>query len=147
MIPVTGGVIYPIIFHQLQPRIGFGWTVRLMAFIMLATLSVPMVGMKMRIKPPARRRLVDLAAWKEAPYALFGVAEFLGYMGVYIPFFYIQLYGGEKSIVGESFTVYLLILLNVGSLFGRLVSHHVGRTNCNTQLLTSPPTDSKLHRR
>lgn len=105
-----------------------------MAFIMLATLSVPMIGMKMRIKPPARRRLVDLAAWKEVPYALFGVAEFLGYMGVYIPFFYVQLYGGEKSIVGESFAVYLLILLNVGSFFGRLVGDHVGRTHCDSYL-------------
>ena len=132
LILVTGGVIYPIIFHQLQPRIGFGWTVRIMAFIMLATLGVPMVGMKMRIKPPARRRLVDLAAWKEVPYAVFGVAEFLGYMGVYIPFFYVQLYGGEKSIVGDSSTVYLLILLNVGSFFGRLVGDHVDRTDCNS---------------
>ena len=121
----TGGVIYPIIFHELQPRIGFRWTVRLMAFIMLATLSIPMVGMKMRIKPPVRRRLVDLTAWKEVPYAIFGVAEFLGYMGIYIPFFYVQLYAREKVGIDESFAFYLLVLLNVGSFFGRIVGNPI----------------------
>ncbi len=129
LIFVIGGVIYPIIFHRLQPRIGFGWTVRLMAFIMLTTLSIPMLGMKMRIKPPVRRRLVDLVAWKEVPYAIFGVAEFLGYMGVYIPFFYVQLYAVEKNISNDSFSVYLLILLNAGSFFGRLVGGYVDHTN------------------
>ena len=122
LISIVGGMIYPIIFHRLQPRIGFGWTVRIMAFIMLATLCVPMIGMKMRLKPPVRRRLVDLAAWKELPYAIFGVAVFFGYMGVYIPFFYIQLFAVEKMVVDGYFTVYLLVLLNAGSFFGRLVS-------------------------
>ncbi len=101
-----------------------------MAFIMLVTLSIPMVGMKTRLKPPVRRRLVELAAWKEPPYAVFGVAEFFGYMGVYIPFFYVQLYATEKAIVDESFAVYLLVLLNAGSIFGRVVSRHVPSPNC-----------------
>lgn len=129
---VIGGVIYPIIFHKLQPRIGFGWTVRLMAFIVLATLSVPLVGMRMRIQPPMRRRLMDLAAWKEAPYATFGAAVFLGYMGVYIPYFYVQIYASEKLIVDDSFSVYLLVLLSAGSFFGRLVSDRVSDTKCST---------------
>ncbi len=103
LILVIVGIIYPIIFDKLPPRIGFGWTVRLMAFIMLATLSTPMLGMKVRIKPPVRRRLVDTVAWKEVPYAIFGVAEFLGYMGVYIPYFYVQLYAVEKNIPNDSF--------------------------------------------
>ena len=120
---VVGGVIYPIVFHKLQPRIGFGWTVRVIAFIMLATLSVPIIGMKMRLKPPVRRRLVDLAAWKELPYAMFGVAVLFGYMGVYIPLFYVQIYATEKVLVDEYFIVYLLVLLNTSSLFGRLVSN------------------------
>jgi MFS family permease len=31
-----GGVIYPVVFRQLYPRIGFAWTVRVMGFICLA---------------------------------------------------------------------------------------------------------------
>ena len=130
-ITVLGGVIYPIIFRELQPRIGFGWTVRLMAFIMLVTLSVPVMGMKMRIKPPVRRRLVDLAAWKEVPYAIFGVAEFLGYMGIYIPFFYVQLYASEKIGIDDSFVFSLLVLLNTGSFFGRIVGVRLNQPKRN----------------
>lgn len=36
-----GGVIYPIVFHRLQPTIGFGWATRVIGFIELATLIVP----------------------------------------------------------------------------------------------------------
>ena len=86
-----------------------------MAFLMLAALCVPMIGMKMRLKPLVQRRSVDLAAWKELPYAMFGVAVFFGYMGVYIPFFYVQLFAIEKTIVDDHFNVYLLVLLNAGS--------------------------------
>ena len=122
---MLGGIIYPIIFTKLQPQIGFAWTVRLMAFIMLGTLSVPVLGMRMRVKPPARRRLVDLAAWKEVPYAIFGIAEFFGYMGVYVPFFYVQLYAQEKMQADESFALTALVLLNAGSFFGRIVRTRV----------------------
>jgi hypothetical protein len=41
---LIGGVIYPAIFHELQPRIGFGWATRVIAFIMLATLMIPHYG-------------------------------------------------------------------------------------------------------
>ncbi|KAK5951924.1 hypothetical protein OHC33_007217 [Knufia fluminis] len=44
-----GGVIYPIVFHELQPRIGFGWAVRVIGFIALATLIVPCALIKLRI--------------------------------------------------------------------------------------------------
>lgn len=118
-----------------------------MAFIMLATLSVPILGMKVRFKPPVRRRLFDLAAWKEVPYAIFGVAEFFGYMGVYIPFFYVQLYASEKATVSDSFAMYLIVLLNTGSFFGRIVSDDTDRWKCNACLRvrrfqTTSPTKS-----
>lgn len=35
-----GGVIYPIVFHKLEPKIGFGWTLRVMGFIALGTCLV-----------------------------------------------------------------------------------------------------------
>lgn len=34
----TGGIIYTVIFQQLIPRVGFGWTVRIMGFVMLGKL-------------------------------------------------------------------------------------------------------------
>ena len=66
-----------------------------MAFIMLVTLIVPMAGMKMRTKPPVRRKLFMSSAWKEPPFALFAIASFFGFLGLYIPLFNIQIFAIE----------------------------------------------------
>lgn len=116
-----GGVIYPIVFRELQPRIGFGSATRVIAFIMLGTLIVPILGMKMPTKPSTQRRIFDSSAWREPPYLLLAVGMFLGFMGLYIPFFYIQTFSIEKNIVTNDLVFYLLPLLNTGSFFGRIV--------------------------
>lgn len=77
-----GGIIYPIIFRQLQPSIGFGWAVRVIAFIMLATLAVPIVGMTQRAGSPGVRKMFEAAAWKDIPYTLLGVGAFFGFAGL-----------------------------------------------------------------
>lgn len=116
-----GGIIYPIIFHKLEPQIGFPRTVRIMGFIVLVTLVFPVIFMKARLSPASRRRIVDLAAWQEVPYLMFGIGVFLIFMGFYIPFFYVQIYAIEKGILSQNMGFYLLALLNAGSFFGRLV--------------------------
>ena len=42
-------------------------------------------------------------------------------MGMYIPFFYVQLYAIEKKIMSEDLAFYLLAILNAASTFGRVV--------------------------
>lgn len=119
---MAGGVIYPIVFRQLQPRIGFGWATRVIAFIILGTLIVPLTVMKMPVKPSTHRKIFDPTAWRETPYVILAIGMFVGFMGLYIPFFYVQTYSIEKNIMTEDLAFYLLPILNTGSLFGRLVS-------------------------
>lgn len=89
---------------------------------MLATLMFPIVCMRMRVKPSAARRLFDVTAWAEPAYVVYAFAMFFGFLGLYIPFFYVQLYSIEERIVGTSLAFYLLPILNAASFFGRLVS-------------------------
>ncbi|PSS12831.1 hypothetical protein M430DRAFT_143191 [Amorphotheca resinae ATCC 22711] len=117
----VGGVIYPIIFAQLQPKIGFGWATRVIAFIMLGTLLIPLTVMRVRVKPAQTRRLFELAAFKEVPFTMFSVGEFFGFMGLYIPFFYIQSYVINKNIMSSHLGFYMLSILNAASLFGRVI--------------------------
>ncbi|KAL9046302.1 MAG: hypothetical protein Q9214_000833 [Letrouitia sp. 1 TL-2023] len=115
-----GAVIYPIVFRQLEPGIGFPWAVRTIAFIMLSTSAVSLPFMRRRIPAPHRiRRMYDLAAFTERPYlfCLFGV--FFGFMGVYIPFFYAEVYA--RTVCSSSSDHYLLSIINAGSVFGRLI--------------------------
>ncbi|TVY35151.1 Aspyridones efflux protein [Lachnellula occidentalis] len=116
-----GGVIYPIVFHELQPRIGFGWATRVIAFIMLGTLMIPILVMRARVFPSTRRPLFDKNILRSIPYDLFSLGEFFGFMGMYIPFYYVTSYSISHNIANENTSFYLLTLLNVGSIFGRIV--------------------------
>jgi MFS family permease len=120
-----GGVIYPIIFHQLQPRIGFSWATRVIAFVALGTLLTCVAIMKRRFSPPARRRLLELEAWKEPPYSLFALGGFLGFMGLYIPFFYISPFAIGKTGATGDLPFYYVSILNASSTFGRIIPNFV----------------------
>jgi len=121
LMTVTGGVIYPVVFHQLQPRTGFGWATRVIAFIMLGTSIVSLTVMRQRIPAPALRKLFDLAAFKEMPYLFFSLGEFFGFMGIYVAFFYVQLYAVQKGNTNFNLAFYMLSILNARSFFGRIV--------------------------
>lgn len=114
-----GGILFPILFHQLQPRIGFGWTTRIIALILLVCAILPVLGARMRDPPVAARKIFDAKAWTETSFRIFAVFTFLVFMGSYIPPFYIQSYGSQ-SLTG-ALGHYLLPILNLGSLFGRIV--------------------------
>ncbi|CAG8960057.1 hypothetical protein HYFRA_00010535 [Hymenoscyphus fraxineus] len=114
-----GGILFPILFHKLQPRVGFGWTVRITALIMLGLSIMPVLGMRMRTRPATARKLFDTSALAETPFLIFNGFLFLVFMGSYIPLVYIQVYG-SRSIGGE-FGHYLLPIMNLGSCFGRII--------------------------
>ncbi len=117
----TGGVIYPTLFHFLQPRIGSGWatrTIRLMAFL---TLGFTNIVMRQRVLPATRRKLFDVSALREAPFILCTAGLFFGFLGLYIPFFYITPYAHFKTGANATLAFYLVPILNAGSIFGRLV--------------------------
>lgn len=116
-----GGIVYPIVFARLQPKIGFPWATRVIAFLMLGMLLVCIAVMRVRVLPPSKRRLFDLAAFREIPFTMFNIGEFFGFMGLYVPFFYIESYAVSKGIMSQSLAFYMLPLLNAGSVFGRII--------------------------
>jgi MFS family permease len=115
-----GGIIYPIIFYHLQPRIGFGWSTRVLGFIMLATSIVPCVCMKARPSHGKPSKRFDFAAFKEPAFSLFCVASFIGFIGLYVPFFYVSAYA-TKSGLGAVISFYMLPIMSAGSLLGRIL--------------------------
>ncbi|KAH8429451.1 uncharacterized protein LDX57_007113 [Aspergillus melleus] len=115
------GVIYPIIFARLQPRIGFGWATRVIAFIVLGTSLLPLCLMKSKSSPTTRYNLFDRTTLTDALYLLFNLGLIFGFMGFYIVFYYIELYAHEESSISTILGTYLLVIVNGSSLFGRVV--------------------------
>ncbi|KAK7526920.1 major facilitator superfamily domain-containing protein [Phyllosticta citriasiana] len=118
-----GGVIYPIVFHELQPKIGFGWAVRIMGFISLFVMAVPCLVMR---KPsfvgqgPARS-LVDFSHFRDPVYSLLTSASVIGIVGLFVPFYVVQLFAQVKLNANATITFYLIPILNAGSTVGRLL--------------------------
>ncbi|KAG9779526.1 MFS-type transporter dbaD [Exophiala dermatitidis] len=121
----VGGVIYPIVFRQVEQQLGFGWATRIIGFISLATVWFSVLVMKPRVMPKHKRHLTDLAAFKELPYTLFCIAMFFGFIGFYGPIYYIQTYAIQEHITTEHLAFYLLPILNAASVPGRIIPNFI----------------------
>jgi predicted MFS family arabinose efflux permease len=77
--------------------------------------------MKVRVLPAKRRSLLDLRAFLIPAYALQVFGFFIGFMGLYMPFFYAQVYALRNSITNPDLAFYLLAIMNSTSIFGRII--------------------------
>lgn len=116
-----GGVIQPVVFRRLEPRIGFPWTTRVLGFIALATCLFSISVMRIRQMPKQKRSLIDSTAFKEAPYSLFCIAMFFGYVGFFGPIFYLSSYAIDTAAVNHNVAFYLLAIVNGASIPGRIL--------------------------
>lgn len=114
-----GGVIYPIVFYKLVDQVGFGWSTRVIGFIALVTLIIPNVVMKMRYTPPKARALIDWSAFTDVHYLTCVLASMVGFIGLYVMFFYISYYAGEARITNAAMSFYIVPIFNAASTFGR----------------------------
>lgn len=86
----TGGIIFPLLAQQLQPKLGFAWTVRVMGFVMLFTVAVILLFARTRLQPRTTGAFFELVALKELLYTLFLAGKFLILWAVYIVYYYVS---------------------------------------------------------
>lgn len=120
-----GGVLYPILVSRLIPRIGFGWAVRVLAFISLACFifSSAVCRMNLPLRETTRRDLlkcVDFGGFKDKRYCLAALSAFLCFYGIFIPFFYIRSYAEARG-VPETISIYLLAMVNGMGVISRII--------------------------
>lgn len=134
-----GGVAFPLIIIFAAPKIGFGWAIRIIAFLCAVLCILACVLLKTRLPPNKKAGAsVDFRALKDIKYASTTVAVFMVEFAVFIPITYIASYGAYVGI--EDTMSYLLIpFLNIGAIPGRflpgLIADRVGRFN--VMVLTS----------
>ncbi|KAJ6592148.1 MFS general substrate transporter [Mycena vulgaris] len=117
-----GGVIYSILLNKILPRedLGFPWAVRFVAFINVLLLVIANLVMKPR--PPLRNsEPVDMSQIRtDGAYWMTVLGLFLGFLGVFIPYFYLQLFAFTQG-VDANFLIWVIPILNAGAMVGRLV--------------------------
>ncbi|KAF5006895.1 hypothetical protein FDECE_6754 [Fusarium decemcellulare] len=121
----VGGIIYPIIFTNLQPKIGFSWTTRVLGFVTLAEL----VGALAIMLPAARckashkvRSLLDPTAFRDSAFTVFCLALFLMWVAYWVPFFLLPLYAQFKTGASSELSFYVLVICNASTIPGRYLA-------------------------
>ncbi|OJJ45250.1 hypothetical protein ASPZODRAFT_69526 [Penicilliopsis zonata CBS 506.65] len=129
-----GGVLFPIMISRLIDELGFGWAMRIAAFMILALLIVANVTVRARL-PPAPKKLSRqdlIEPFKEAEMLLTLLGFLLLTFGIFVPVNYLSI-SALQAGMSENLAQYLLSLLNAASLFGRLfsgfASDRIGRFN------------------
>ncbi|KAL9011362.1 MAG: hypothetical protein Q9173_003784, partial [Seirophora scorigena] len=117
----TGGLVFPVIVQQLLPKIGFGWTVRVLAFVMLGLQTIAFVLAKPRLPPRKAGPIVEWAAFGELPYTLFAIGMFLAFWGLYFAFYYVGSFGRDVLGISQKESVNNLLIMNGVGLVGRMV--------------------------
>ncbi|KAE9969561.1 hypothetical protein BLS_001601 [Venturia inaequalis] len=122
-----GGIVLPIMLNHLIPRIGFGWSMRIVAFIMLSLLIFGNLAVKSRL-PPSKRRVKFqdfVQPFKEPAFALLVVGAFFVYLGGFLPFTFI-IVQAEAEGMSSQLAGYLVPIVNAASTFGRIIPGHMG---------------------
>lgn len=130
-----GGCIYPIMLNNIFGAAEFAWGVRSVAFMDLGLLVIANSIMRTRL-PPNKKKGNSTSIVKEiladVAYVLYMVGSFLIFWGLFIPFFYLQLWSSLHHI-DLSVTKYSLTIMNATSIVGRimpnLIADHYGPLN------------------
>jgi MFS family permease len=108
-----GGIIFPIMASHLIPTVGFGWTMRIIAFLILGLMIVASLTVKSRLAPRPRafELVVFLEPFKDMKFVLCTAAAFLFFMGLFIPINFIEVQAIHNGM-STRLAGYLLAVLN-----------------------------------
>ena len=109
-----GGVIFPIMIGRMVPTVGYGWTIRTAAFIILALQMVAIFTVRSRTKPvPKKMPVGRLAApFTELPFVLMLVGFFLLTYGIFIPITYLAVQASQEAHMSEAMAQYTVSIFN-----------------------------------
>ncbi|PWN40033.1 MFS general substrate transporter [Ceraceosorus guamensis] len=120
----AGGIIFPIALNNMFSidTLSFGWSVRIVAFIVLAfgLLAVRLMSSR-ALESNGEEKWTDISAFKEAKYSLLCCGSCLIALGIFGPYFYLESYAIQQD-VAPNLAFYLIAILNAGSLLGRLLA-------------------------
>ncbi|CAG9975608.1 unnamed protein product [Clonostachys byssicola] len=122
-----GGVIFPIMVSHLIEKVGYGWAMRICAFLILFLLIVANLTVRAfhppRPQPMTRAQMVKPFHELEFLFLLGGFFCFT--YGIFVPINYLPVQALAAGMSND-LAQYLIPILNAASLFGRLFSGFMG---------------------
>lgn len=116
-----GGCIFPLVIRSLIPKVGFGWAIRIVGFIILVLATLSVICMQTRLKSePGKSAMIDLGMFKDKLFATTAFGNFMIELALQIPATYVVSYCTSKGF-SEEFGYIAIAVLNAGSIFGRFI--------------------------
>ncbi|KAF4965700.1 hypothetical protein FSARC_6540 [Fusarium sarcochroum] len=122
-----GGVIFPIMVTRLIKQVGFGWSMRICAFMILGLLIVANLTVK-SFHPPRPQKVSGaqmLKPFREPEFVFCILGFFFFTYGIFVPIDYLPVQALQAG-VNPHIVQYLIPILNAASLFGRIASGFLG---------------------
>ena len=114
-------VLITTTFKPLVNRVGFGWAMRIISFIVLAGLLVSLAVLRQRPTPRKPRALMDVTAFREARFIVFAIACLFMFAGAYNPFYFASVFSREVLQLSENMCYNMLAIIGAGTTVGRLL--------------------------
>lgn len=122
-----GGIFIPIMLSRIFNQVGYGWAIRIFAFICLGLSVIVCYTLESRQvhqKVHWRDALIDVRSLKDPAFACCTVAVFCVEWAVFIPIMYLVSYGKAQGL-SDDYSNLLLTFLNAGSIVGRAVPGYI----------------------
>lgn len=129
----VGGIVIPMGLSKMlnNTNLGFGWSIRVIGFLILPLLSFASFVVKARLRPRARSFWIT-AAFRDAKLIILTTSMFFTFMGMFMPLFFIPTYATLRGM-NPTLSGYLSAILNASSTFGRIIpgilADRVGKFN------------------
>ncbi|KAL6806292.1 putative monocarboxylate permease [Trichoderma sp. SZMC 28013] len=109
-----GGIIFPIALRHLIPMIGFGWAVRVMGFIVLFMLILPLSISKQHFK-----------SLGQIEFGLYCLSIFLAFLGFFTFYTFVESWVIATQLNTDGVApYYILTITNASSSFGRILPNY-----------------------
>lgn len=116
-----GGIVFPIALSKMlnDSALGFGWSVRVIAFIIAPLLAFASVTVRPRV-PPRSTNLFLGEAFRNVRFLMLTLAMFGCFVGMLTPLFYLPTYAVSRGM-DPTLASYLLAIVNAASTVGRII--------------------------
>ncbi|KAK3356482.1 major facilitator superfamily domain-containing protein [Lasiosphaeria hispida] len=122
----AGGILFPTLLSKLLTKttIGFGWSVRICGFMILAVLAFSALAIQTRLSPRATRFFLP-EAFRNPLYNMLIIASFFLFFSTFVPLFFMPTYSISRGM-DETLAGYLVAILNGAGVPGRIIPGILG---------------------
>ncbi|KAH6887338.1 major facilitator superfamily domain-containing protein [Coprinopsis sp. MPI-PUGE-AT-0042] len=118
----AGGTVYPIAARQLIPLVGFPWAMRIMGFMMLATLGFANLTLARRLPPKDMPGgIFNIKVFQSKIFSIYCSSVFVCFLGIYTVLTYIDV-GATRIGISPDFSFYLVSIANASAATSRVLT-------------------------